>query len=126
MENSWWSPDPRELQIEEGEKGYFLELLMGGSASGGGGEAVETPSAASSKTRQPAKKGAVQKGRPATSKGKGKSNGEVPKEGDESSTKTRKEEAGAQSGGEPKEGNQAAGARRYHLTSLATRDQGTR
>jgi hypothetical protein len=40
MKDRWWSPDPRELQIEEGEKDYFLELLMGGSVLGGGRGAV--------------------------------------------------------------------------------------
>ncbi len=104
MENSWWYPDPRELQIEEGEKDYFRELLMGGSAPGGGGEAVEGPSAVCSKTSQPTKKEAAWKSKPATSKGKGRSNGGSPKEGGKPSTKTREEEAGRQSGGEPKEG----------------------
>ncbi len=65
---------------------------------------MEGPSAASSKTSQLAKKEAARKGKPATSKGKGRSSGGAPKEGGESSAKTRKEEAGIQSGGEPKEG----------------------
>jgi hypothetical protein len=32
VEDSWWTPEPEDLQIEGGEKEYFLELLMGGSA----------------------------------------------------------------------------------------------
>ncbi len=53
MENSWWTPDPRDLQIEEREKDYFLKLLMGGSAPSEG--AAERPATVSSKTGQLAK-----------------------------------------------------------------------
>jgi hypothetical protein len=52
MKDSWFSPDLRELQVEEGEKDYFLELLMSGSALGRGGEASEGPSVANRKTSQ--------------------------------------------------------------------------
>ncbi len=34
METGWWSPDPEELQFSEGEEGYLIDLLMGGSATG--------------------------------------------------------------------------------------------
>ncbi len=103
IEDSWWSPDPRELQIGEGEKDYFLELLMGGSAPGGGGGVSERPSEANSKTGQPAKKEAARGGKPAASKGKGRSSEGVPKGGSESSTKAEGKEAGARSGEESKE-----------------------
>jgi hypothetical protein len=52
---------------------------------------------------QPAKKEVAQEGKPATSKGKGRSSRGAPKGGGESSAKTGKEEAGMQSGGESKE-----------------------
>jgi hypothetical protein len=57
MKDGWWSPDLRELHIEEGEKEYFIELLMSGSASGGGEVASERQPAASSTTANPPKRG---------------------------------------------------------------------
>jgi hypothetical protein len=101
MEGSWWSPDPKELQVEEGGRDYFIELLMGGSSLDG---ALEGLSPAGSKKSRLAKKEAAQKGKPAASKGKGRSNGGAPKGGGELSTKPREEETDVRSGGEPKEG----------------------
>jgi hypothetical protein len=103
MKDSWWSPGLKELQIEEGEKEYFLELLMGGAALGGSGGESERPSAANSKMSQPAKKEAPREGKPVTSKGKGRSSEGVLKGGSELNTKTGKEEVGARSGEESKE-----------------------
>ncbi len=103
IEDSWWSPDPGDLQIEEGEKDYFLELLIGGSAPGRSGGASERPSAANSKTSQPAKKEAAREGKPVTSKGKGRSSEVAPKGESESNTKTGIEGVGARNGEEPKE-----------------------
>ncbi len=59
---------------------------MGGPALGGGGEASEGPSAASSRTSQPAKKEAVWEGKQGMSKRKGKSSGGAPKGRSESDT----------------------------------------
>ncbi len=47
MENSWWTPEPEDLQIKEEERDYFLELLMGGSAPSK--ETAEKPAVVSSK-----------------------------------------------------------------------------
>ncbi len=33
LKNGWWAPDPKELQLEEEDKEYFIELLMGGSTA---------------------------------------------------------------------------------------------
>ncbi len=57
IEGRWWSPDTKELQFDEGEQEYLIELLMGGSASGESKVPPERPPAASSVTGQPAKKG---------------------------------------------------------------------
>jgi hypothetical protein len=91
MENSWWTPDPRDLQIEEREKDYFLELLMGGSAPSEG--AAERPAAVSSKTGQLAKKEATRGVKPAPSKGKRKGSERTPKGGSEPSARSEKKEA---------------------------------
>ncbi len=32
-EPDWWSPNPRDLQPDEAEEEYLIELLMGGSAA---------------------------------------------------------------------------------------------
>jgi hypothetical protein len=50
MKDGWWTPDLKELQIEEGEKEYFIELHMSGSALSWGEVASERPPAASSTT----------------------------------------------------------------------------
>jgi hypothetical protein len=34
IEAGWWSPDPTELQPNEGETEYLIDLLMGGSGAG--------------------------------------------------------------------------------------------
>jgi hypothetical protein len=102
MEDSWLSPDLKELQVEGKERDCFLELLMFGSSPD---KAVEGSSVASSKESQLAQKGVAQKGKPATSKGKGRSNGGTPKGGSEPSVKPKKEENGVRSGGKLKEPN---------------------
>jgi hypothetical protein len=76
---------------------------MGGLTLSGDGGASKRPSAANSKTSQPAKKEAARGGKPIASKGKGRNNEGAPKGGSESSTKTGEEEAGARSGEESKE-----------------------
>ncbi len=113
MEDRWWIPDPRELQIEEGEKEYFIELLMSSSAQGGGEVASERPPAANSTTDQPAEKGVAsvlgawnpekaQGSKLDTSKGKERSSKEAPREKGEPDIKTGKEEAGTRVGEESK------------------------
>jgi hypothetical protein len=89
MENSWWTPDPRDLQIEEREKDYFLELLMGGSAPSEG--AAERPATVSSKTGQPAKKEATLGDKPAPSKGKRKGSERTPQGRKRAECQVRKE-----------------------------------
>jgi hypothetical protein len=63
---------------------------MGGSSPD---VAVEGSSAASSKKSQPAKKEAAQKGKPATSKGKGRSKEGPPKGGASQTPNSRGQEA---------------------------------
>ncbi len=111
IKDGWWSPDLGELQIEKGEKEYFIELLMSGSALGGGEVASERPPAASSTTSQPAKKEVAPEpmarnpkeargSKLVTSKGMGRNSGGAPKEMSEPNTKTGEEEAGTRSGEE--------------------------
>jgi hypothetical protein len=107
MENSWWTPEPEDLQIEEREKDYFLELLMGGSAPSEG--AAERPAAVGSKAGQLAKKEATRENKPALSKGKRKGSEKTPKGGSGTSARPGKKEAGAQNERGPAEsqsGNQ--------------------
>jgi hypothetical protein len=100
-----------ELQIEKGEKEYFIELLMSSSTLGGGEVATERPHAASSTTGQPAKKEVApqpearnpekaRESKPVTSKGKRRSSGGAPRGESEPDTKTGEKEAGTQSGKE--------------------------
>jgi hypothetical protein len=126
IEDSWWSPDPGDLQIEEGEKDYFLELLMGGSALGGGGGTSERPSSANSKTSQPAKKEAAREGKPATSKGKGTSSEGAPKGGSEPNTKTGIEGVAARSGEESKDWRPSGRGQEVPPDPPATQDLGTK
>jgi hypothetical protein len=109
--NGWWSPDPGELQIGEGEQEYFIELLMGGSASGGGESAPGRPPAASSATAQPAKKEVAlepearnpkkaRESKPNMSKGKGKSSEGAPRGKSEPDIKTGGKETGTWNGEE--------------------------
>jgi hypothetical protein len=101
MENSWWTPDPRDLQIEEREKDYFLELLMGGTAPSEG--AAERPATVSSKTGQPVKKEATLGDKPAPSKGKRNGSERTPKGGSEPSARSEKKEASARDEKGPEE-----------------------
>jgi hypothetical protein len=113
MKDGWWTPDLKELQIEEGEKEYFIELHMSGSALGGGVVASERPPAASSMTGRPAKNGVASvpearnsekawESKPDTSKGKGRSSKGAPRGKSEPDIKTGKKEAGARCGEELK------------------------
>jgi hypothetical protein len=48
VEAGWWSPDPTEMQLGEGEMEYLIDLLMGGSgADGNRAEPTRTPAATS-------------------------------------------------------------------------------
>jgi hypothetical protein len=89
IEDSWWSPDPKDLQIEEGEKGYFLELLMSGSTLGRGGGVSERPSAANSKTSQPAKKKQPRRASRSRARERGEAVREPPREGVSQTPKRR-------------------------------------
>jgi hypothetical protein len=107
MENSWWTLEPEDLRIEEKEKDYFLELLMGSSAPSEG--AAERPAAVGSKAGQPAKKKATRGNKPASSKGKRKGSEKTPKGGSGWSARPEKKEASAQNERGPAEsqpGNQ--------------------
>jgi hypothetical protein len=111
-----------ELQIEEGEQEYFIELLMGGSASGRGEAASGRPPAASSATGQPAKKevasepeawipGKARESKPDMSKGKGKSSEVTPRGKSEPDIKV---------------GDKATEGRRGRPTLMPTRGLGTK
>ncbi len=53
VEAGWWSPDPMELQPDEGETEYFIDLLMGGSGAGKDeSEPVRTPAAPNVRSRR--------------------------------------------------------------------------
>jgi hypothetical protein len=93
-ENSWWTPEPEDLQIEEKEKDYFLELFMGGSAPSEG--AAEGPAAVGSKAGQPAKMEATRGNKPASNKGKRKGREKTPKGETGMSARPEKKEASAQ------------------------------
>ncbi len=88
--DSWWTPEPKDLQVEGEEKEYFLELLMRESAPKKG--ATEEPAAVGNKAGQPVKKGATRKNKPASSRGNRKG-----------SEKTSKGETGVSAGSERKE-----------------------
>jgi hypothetical protein len=114
MEDGWWSPDPRELQIGEEETEYFIELLMGGSAAGGCKAALERPPAASGTTSQSARKGGAaeleaqpreetRESKPAMGKEKGRSSEEASKGENKPGTRTKGKETGTQGKEEPKE-----------------------
>jgi hypothetical protein len=76
VEDSWWTPEPEDLQIEGGEKEYFLELLMRESALSEG--ATEKPATVGSKADQPVKKGATRRNKAASSGGKRKGGEKTP------------------------------------------------
>jgi hypothetical protein len=94
IENSWWTPEPEDLQIKEGERDYFLELLMGSSAPSKG--AAERPTTVGNKADQSAEKEATRGNKPALSKGKRKGSVKNPKGGSGVSAKPEKKEASAQ------------------------------
>jgi hypothetical protein len=101
MENSWWTPEPEDLQIKEEERDYFLELLMGGSAPSG--ETAEKPAAVGSKAGQPARKEVTRGNKLAFSKGKRKGSEKTPKGGGGVSARPEKKGANAQDEGRPAE-----------------------
>ncbi len=52
LEASWWSPDLMELQPDEGEMEYLIDLLMGGSGAGKDeSEPARTPAAPNVQSR---------------------------------------------------------------------------
>jgi hypothetical protein len=62
VEASWWSPDPMDLQPDEGDKEYLISLLMGGSSAGRGEpEPARTP-ASSVQSHQTDGEGAAEEG----------------------------------------------------------------
>jgi hypothetical protein len=137
IKDGWWSPDLRELQIEEGEQEYFIELLMGGSTLGGGKAAPGRAPAAGSTTGQPAKKGVAsepeaqnpgkaRESKPNTSKGKGRSSKEAPGEKNQPGIKTGGKRLARRVGRSQRGDGRAAGSRRGRLTLLLTRDLRTR
>jgi hypothetical protein len=77
-EDSWWTPGPEDLQIEGGEKEYFLELLMRESALNEG--VTEELTTVGSKTGQQAKKGATRRNKAASNGGKRKGSERPPRE----------------------------------------------
>jgi hypothetical protein len=93
VEDSWWTPGPEDMQIERGEKEYFIELLMEGSAPSEG--AAEKPTMVGSKAGQPTKKGATRGSKPASGRGKRKNSEKTPKGGNGVSAGPEKEEANA-------------------------------
>jgi hypothetical protein len=108
LEDSWWTPAPQDLQIEGGEKEYFLELLMRESALREG--ATEKPTTVGSKAGQPVKKGATRRNKAASNGGK-KKGSELTLKGESGVTaRPEKKEANARSEEEPmgsQPGNQA-------------------
>jgi hypothetical protein len=126
MENSWWSPDPRELQVEEGEKDYFLELLMGGLALGGGERQWRGRLwPAARRASRPKKQQPRRVSQPRVRERGGAMGGPPRKEASQVPKRGKKRLVYRVEGSQ-RRGNQAAGARRYHLTSMAARDPGTK
>ncbi len=108
VEDSWWTPGLEDLQIEEGEKEYFLELLLRESTLREG--ATEKPTTVGSKAGQPVKKGATRKNKAASSGGKRKGSEKTPKGGGGVTARPEKKEANARNEGGPmgsQPGNQA-------------------
>jgi hypothetical protein len=114
IEGGWWSPDPKELQIGEGEQEYLIELLMVGSASGESKATPERPPRASNTMGQPAKKGEAMKpeaqsqgeargNKPVTNKEKGRSSEGASKGEGKPGIRTGGKETGARSEEGPKE-----------------------
>jgi hypothetical protein len=63
IETGWWSPDPMELQPDEGETEYLIDLLMGGSGAGKDeSELARTSAAPNVQSHQTGREGAAEEG----------------------------------------------------------------
>jgi hypothetical protein len=114
VEDSWWTPEPEDLQIKGEEKEYFFELLMRESAMREG--VTEKPTTVGSKAGQPAKKWATRRNKAASSGGKRKGSGKTSKGESEVTAKLKKKEADTLWGA-----SQAARRGWRHLIPPATR-----
>ncbi len=119
MEDSWWTPEPKDLQVEGEEKEYFLELLMRESAPKKG--ATEEPTAVGNKAGQPVKKGATRKNKPASSRGNRNGSEKTSKGETGVSAGPERKEASARNEGGLRGASQALRCGWRHLTSLVTR-----
>jgi hypothetical protein len=88
VEDSWWTPEPEDLQIKGEEKEYFLKLLMRE-------EALEKPTTVGSGAGQPVKKGATRRNKAASRGSKKKGDGKTPKGENGATAQPEKKEANA-------------------------------
>ncbi len=119
VEDSWWTPEPRDVQIEGEEKEYFLELLMRESALKE--EVTEKPTTVGSKMGQPVKKGATQRNKAASKGNKRKGSEKTSKEESGVTARLEKGEANTRNEGEPRGASKATRRGQCHLNPLATR-----
>jgi hypothetical protein len=119
VEDSWWTPEPGDLQVEGEEKEYFLELLMRESAPREG--ATEKPTTVGGRAGQPIKKGVTRRNKAASSGGKRKGSEKAPKGESGVAARSKKKETNARNEGGIRGASQATRHRWRHLTPLAIR-----
>jgi hypothetical protein len=91
MEDSWWTPEPEDLQIKGGRERILPRtphVLMRE-------EALKKPTTVGSEAGQPVKKGATRRNKAASSGGKNEGNGKTPKGESGATAQPEKKEANA-------------------------------